>query len=47
MHGAFSGPWIWDSVVAELAGQGVEAVPVCLITSGPDGSFEANVVAHA
>ncbi|MFR9806029.1 esterase/lipase family protein [Pseudonocardia sp. RS010] len=45
VHGAFSGPWTWDAVVADLAERGVDATTVGLTSSTAEGSFDADVEA--
>ncbi|EHI14235.1 alpha/beta fold hydrolase [Mycolicibacterium thermoresistibile] len=49
VHGAFSGSWVWDQVVAELASCGVQARTVELSSRKPDGTLarDAHVVRDA
>lgn len=36
VHGAWHGPWVWDSVIADLNARGLEAVAVDLPSCGAD-----------
>ncbi|MFR9805027.1 alpha/beta hydrolase [Pseudonocardia sp. RS010] len=49
VHGAFTGSWIWEGVVAELAKRGITASTVDLTSQGADGTLErdAQVVRDA
>jgi pimeloyl-ACP methyl ester carboxylesterase len=45
VHGAFTGSWVWDAVIAELKERGVEASTVDLTSQGADGTLERDAQA--
>jgi len=45
VHGAFTGSWEWDNVIAELKRLGIQAHTVDLPSRGPDGTLEQDAQA--
>ncbi|MFD5812664.1 alpha/beta fold hydrolase [Rhodococcus aetherivorans] len=45
VHGAFTGSWEWDKVIAELEQRGIRAGTVDLPSRGPDGTLERDAQA--
>lgn len=40
VHGAFTGSWVWDTVIAELELRGIRTKTVDLPSQGADGTLE-------
>ena len=40
VHGAFTGSWVWEQVIAELTSRGVTATAIDLTTQAADGTLE-------
>jgi pimeloyl-ACP methyl ester carboxylesterase len=45
VHGAFTGSWVWEQVIAELADRGVSATAIDLTTRDADGTLERDAQA--
>ncbi|KAF0957816.1 alpha/beta fold hydrolase [Rhodococcus sp. T7] len=45
VHGAFTGSWVWDKVVAELEQRGIRTKSVDLPSRGPGGTLERDAQA--
>lgn len=45
VHGAFTGAWAWDKVIAELEQRGIRTSTVDLPSRGPDGTLERDAQA--
>ncbi|MEU2006294.1 alpha/beta fold hydrolase [Rhodococcus sp. NPDC019627] len=45
VHGAFTGAWAWDKVIAELEQHGIRVDTVNLTSRGPDGTLERDAQA--
>jgi pimeloyl-ACP methyl ester carboxylesterase len=45
VHGAFTGSWAWEKVIAELAGRGVTATAIDLTSRSAEGTLDSDAQA--